>query len=104
MKKLLLCLALLCALTSYAFAQKTKTFLGDMVVGEVVSSDQATREITIKYPGENGPESFSGFLVEGYKQKLSDGSQREFLMSYLTPGMRVRLLYKNAEQNVGGQK
>ena len=94
----------LCALTSYAFAQKKKSFLGQTVTGEIVSADQATREITIKYPGENGPEVFSGFLVEGYKKKLSDGSQREIMMSDLPPGMRVTVLYKDAEQKVGGQK
>lgn len=104
MKRLLLLVAVVCTLTSYGFAQQRKTFLGQTITGEIVSTNQATREITIEYPGEKGPETFTGVLVEGYKKKLSDGSQREIMMSDLPPGMRVMVLYKNAEQKVGDQK
>jgi hypothetical protein len=104
MKKVLLCTLVLCTLTSYAFAQMRQTMIGRTVTGEIVSTDQTTREITIKYPGEKGPEMFTGFLVEGYKKKLKDGSQREIMMSDLPAGMRVMMLYKDAEQKVGGKK
>jgi len=104
MKKILLCTLMICELATCASAQMGKSFLGRTVKGEIVSADQATREITIKYPGEKGPEVFSGFLVEGYKKKLPDGSQREIMMSDLPPGMRVMALYKDAEQKVGGKK
>ena len=104
MKKILPCTLVVCVVSSYAPAQMRKSMLGRTVTGEIVSADQATREITIKYPGEKGPEVFSGFLVEGYKKKLSDGSQREIMMSDLPPGMRVMVLYKDAEQKVDGKK
>ncbi|HKV35305.1 MAG TPA: hypothetical protein VJP89_13300 [Pyrinomonadaceae bacterium] len=102
--KTLLTIVILFGLTGSVAAQKMDTLFGDFVIGEVTAADEATREITIKYPGKAGPEVFTGFLTDGYKLKLKDGSQRELMMNEITPGIRVRAFYKNDKQYVGGQK
>lgn len=92
--KTLLTIVILLGLTGSVAAQKMDTMFGDFVIGEVTAANEATREITIKYPGKGGPEIFSGFLVEGYKLRLKDGNERELMMNEITPGIRVRAFYK----------
>ena len=104
MKTLLLLAVVLCGLSGSVAAQMKKTIVGEFVIGEVTAANETTREITIKYPGKTGPEIFGGFLVEGYKLRLKDGSQRELMMNEITPGIRVRAFYKNDKEYVGGQK
>ena len=65
-KALLLTVVILGAIGS-SVAQKKSTLMGDIVIGELAARDEATREVTIKYPGKEGPEIFSGILAEGYK-------------------------------------
>ena len=67
MKALLLTALLLGGAIVPIVAQKKSTLSGDIVIGELTGKDEATREITIKYPGKEGPEIFSGILAEGYK-------------------------------------
>jgi hypothetical protein len=57
--------------------------MGDIVIGELTARDEVTREVTIKYPGKEGPEIFSGILVDGYKVKMGD-----VRTAILTPGPR----------------
>jgi|ERR1700754_1315041 len=105
MKTLLLLTVILCSLSGSVAAQMKKTIIGDIVIGEVTGANETTREITIKYPGKTGPEVFSGFLTDGYKIRLKDGSQRELKIDEITPGIRVRAFYKSGkEEYVGGQK
>lgn len=104
MKTLLLLTVVLFGLSGSVSAQMKKTILGELVVGEVTGANEATREITLKYPGTAGPEVFSGFLIDGYKIRLKDGSKRELKINEITPGMRVRAFYKSDKQYVGGQK
>lgn len=99
MKTVLLTAVIFFGLTSLVVAQKKDTIMGDMVIGEVVSIDVATREITIKYPGKQGTEIFSGILAEGDKFKIKDISVDE-----ITPGIRVRAFYKSDHVEVSGQK
>lgn len=102
--KTLLTVVILFGLIGSVAAQKKSSFAGDLVIGEVTGTNDATREITIKYPGKAGPEVFSGFLIDGYKIKLPDGSWRELAFNEITPGIRVRAFYKSATENVSGQK
>lgn len=82
-----------------------KTIIGDIVIGEVTGTNEGTREITIKYPGKAGSEIFTGFLTDGFKIRLKDGSQRELKIDEIKPGIRVRAFYKSGkEEYVGGQK
>lgn len=104
MKTLLSIAMVLLGLLGSVAAQKLDTFYGDFVIGEVTGANEATREITIKYPGKAGPEVFSGFLIDGYKLKLKDGSQRELKINEITPGIRVRAFFKNDKEYVSGQK
>ena len=77
MKTILITAAILCGLAGSVVAQKRDTFLGTMVIGEVAGAAQDTREITIKYPGKEGTETFTGILADNYKLKLKDGSVLE---------------------------
>ena len=101
MKALLLTAIILAAIGSNV-AQKKSTFMGDIVVGELTGKDEATREITIKYPGKEGPEIFSGILADDYKLKTQDG--RVWQLSEIVPGMHIRVFYKAAHEKVSGQE
>lgn len=89
---------------SLAPAQKRSTILGDAWTGEVVSTDDGTREITIKFEEKGKTGTFTGALVEGYKVKTEDGGEREFRVSEIPAGMRVRVFPKTREQIVAGRK
>ena len=73
MKALLLTVLLLGGAIVPTMAQKKSTPFGDIVIGELTGNDEATREITIKYPGKEGPEIFSGILADGYRLTSEDG-------------------------------
>src|ERR1700752_4799446 len=104
MKNLLFIAVVVGGLISPVVAQKKSTLLGDMVIGEVTARNEATREITITYPGKEGAEVFSGFLIDGYMLRVDKVVRRELMMNEITPGIRVRVFYKSDNENVGGQK
>lgn len=87
-----------------AFSQKRSAIWGDMVIGHVVRTDEASREITLEYPGKDGTETFVAALKEGYQVKMQDGIAHELKLSELTPGTRIRAYYKKITKEVGGQK
>lgn len=102
--KTLLAVVILCGLIGPVVAQKKETLFGKFVIGEVTGANETTREITIKYSGKAGPEVFSGLLIDGYKLKQKDGSQRELKFDEITPGLRVRVFYKDDKEYISGQK
>ena len=104
MKALLLTFVVMCVAISSVVAQKKNTLMGDIVIGELTGKDEATREITLKYPGKEGTEIFSGFLVDGYKLRLGEGSLRDLTLSELVPGMHIRVFYKTGNAKVSGQE
>jgi hypothetical protein len=87
---------------SLSFAQKTTTVLGDSWIGEVVATNNSTREITIKFEGKS--KTFTGAVVEGYQVKMKDGSSHELKVSEIPIGTRIRVFSKTKEQDVGGRK
>jgi len=101
MKALLLTALLLGGAIVPIVAQKKSTLSGDIVIGELTGKDEATREITIRYPGKEGPEIFSGILAEGYKFGSEDG--RVWQLSEIVPGMHIRVFYKSSNEKVSGQ-
>lgn len=103
MKALLLTAIILGGAIGSNVAQKKSTFIGDIVVGQLTGRDEATREITVKYPGKEGPEIFSGILVDGYKLKM-DASRSDLKLSEIVPGMHIRVWYKTGREKVSGQK
>lgn len=101
MKALLLTALILGAAIVPTMAQKKGTLVGDIVIGELTGKDEATREITIKYPGKEGPEIFSGILADDYKLKSEDG--RVWQLSEIVPGMHIRVFYKSINEKVSAQ-
>jgi hypothetical protein len=102
MKALLLTAVIVGGAIVPTVAQKKSTLLGDIVIGELTGKDEATREITIKYPGKEGPEIFSGVLAHDYKLKSQDG--RVWQLSEIVPGMHIRVFYKTRHEKVSGQE
>lgn len=92
--KTLITAIILCGLAGSVVAQKKKMFLGTMLIGEVVGTAPDTREITIKYPGKEGPETFVGIVADTYKLNVNE----------ITPGVRVKVIYKTKHEKVGGQE
>jgi hypothetical protein len=104
MKVLLLMVVLLGVLISTGVAQKKSTIMGDIVIGELTGMDEATHEITIKYPGKEGTEIFSGILVDGYKLRREDGRPGNVEFNEILPGMHIRVFYKSGQVKVNGQE
>src|SRR5690242_11782475 len=106
MKNALLVMMATLSLASPQYAQKRETIFGKTFAGEVVSSNETTREITIAHTDKdkNKTETFVGVLQPGYQQKWRDGTQRELQMSDIKPGIRVKVLYKEKSDNVAGKK
>jgi len=104
MKALLLTAMILSAAVSPTLAQKKSTWLGDLVIGELTRKDEATREITIKYPGKEGPELFTGILSDATKLRAEDGTRRDMTLSEFVPGMHIRVFYKSGREKVNGQE
>ncbi len=106
MRKLLFVTLLMFIVAASAYAQKVKTFLGDVCKGVVVSTNETTREITINYPDlkTKKTETFVGVLEDGYKQRLRDGTFRELKVSELKPDTRIRVFFKEKTEDVAGQK
>jgi len=80
------------------------TILGDAWTGEVVATNDSTREITIRYEDKGKTETFVGVLDEGYKVKMKDGSSHELKVSEIPVGTRIRVFSKTKEQEVGRRK
>jgi hypothetical protein len=99
MKALLLTAVIWGVAISPLMAQKKSTVFGDLMIGELTGKDEATREITIKFPGKEGPEIFSGILADGYKLKVGDGSNRDLTLNDFVPGMHIRAFYKSGKIN-----
>lgn len=104
MKALLLTAVVLCGATSSVVAQKKSTVVGDIVIGELTGKDEATREITVKYPGKEGPQIFSGFLVDDSKLRMGEGGLFDLQLNEIVPGLHVRVFYKDGHEKVSGQK
>ncbi|HEV7842555.1 MAG TPA: hypothetical protein VGO69_02610 [Pyrinomonadaceae bacterium] len=104
MRRILLAGLMAFVLVSFVGAQKRSTFLGDAWIGEVVATNDATRELTLSYTDKGKTETFAGILEEGYKITLKDGSLHELKVSEITPGRRIRVFYKTKQQDVGGRK
>jgi hypothetical protein len=104
MRRLLLLALITFVCARPGFAQKISTVLGDAWIGEVVSTDEGTREIVIRSPGKGGTETFAGTLEEGSKLKERGGGLHELKVSEIPVGTRVRVFYRTKQQDVGGRK
>lgn len=94
MRRMLLVVLVATLLANAVNGQKQTTPFGDAWTGEVVATNDATREITLRHSDKNKTETFSGVLEAGYKVKMKDGSLREPKVSEIPPGTRIRVFYK----------
>jgi hypothetical protein len=104
MKRIPLSLLALIICCNLASAQKGKFFGADTWTGEVVSADEGTREITLRFEDQSKTETFTGVLVDDYKVTLKDGTSRALKVSEIPAGMRIRVIYKTKGQDVGGRR
>ena len=103
MRQTLFTLLAVLLLTTFVYAQKRTTILGDAWRGMVESTNEATREITIVNPDKK-TEKFVGVLKDGYQVTLKDGTSRELKVSELKPGLNVRVFYKSKTIDVAGRE
>ena len=68
-------------------------FNGDTWTGNIVATDDGTREMTLVYNGKDGTETFVGVLQSGYKIKLKDGTQLDVKPSMFRTGTHVTVYY-----------
>ena len=79
-------------------------YMGDTWTGEVTSTDDARREITLSYRKGQKTETFVGVLQDGYKVKMKDGSVRELKVSEIPPGTGMTVYYMAAERKEAEKK
>jgi hypothetical protein len=79
-------------------------YSGDTWSGEVTSTNDETREITLTYTKGSKTESFTGVLQQGYKVKLKDGTSHELKASEVSKGTRLMIFYVPKIRKDGDKK
>ena len=79
---------------------------GDTFSGEVVSVDDSTREVSMRYVDtkHGKAENFVGVINEGYTLKLKDGTTHELKPSNLRVGGHFKVYYTTETRKVNGKK
>jgi hypothetical protein len=79
-------------------------YAGDTWTGEVVSTDDVTREINFTYSSKKKSETFTGVLIDNFKLKMKDGSLKELKPSDIPKGTRITVFYQAKTRKVNGNK
>ncbi len=79
-------------------------YAGDTWSGEVTSTNDDTREITLTYTKGSKTETFTGVLQEGYKVKLKDGTSHELKASEVLKGTHLMIFYMPKTKKDGDKK
>lgn len=80
-------------------------YAGDTWTGDVVSTSDATREITLTYSKGNTAVIFTGVLIDNYRIKSQqDGSMIELKPSDIPKGARIIVFYQAKTKKVNGNK
>jgi len=79
-------------------------YSGDTWTGEVVSTDDKTREITITSITGKKSETFTGVLRDNYQVKMKDGSSKELKPSDIPKGAHIVVFYQPKTRKVDGNK
>jgi hypothetical protein len=80
-------------------------YAGDTWSGEVVSSSDTTREITLTYTNGKKSETFTGVLIDNYRVKSQqDGSMIELKPSDIPKGARIIVFYQAKTKKANGNK
>ena len=111
MKRFAFSFCLVLVLMPQAFAQHGTApsdyyppgYSGDTWSGEVTSTNDETREITLTYTKGSKTETFTGVLQEGYKVKLKDGTSHE-LKAEVSKGTHVMIFYTPKTRKDGDKK
>lgn len=101
MNKLALILILIVCFSAGIRAQKgtaepdyyPQGFNGETWTGEVTSTDDGKREITLTYKKKDKEETFVGILEEGYSVKMKDGTMHQLKVSDIPDGTRIKVYY-----------
>jgi hypothetical protein len=76
----------------------------DTWTGEVVPTNDTTREITLTYTNGKKSETFTGVLKDKFQVKMKDGSMKELNPSGIPMGARITVFYQAKTRKVGGNK
>ena len=76
----------------------------DTWTGEVVSTDDVTREIILTYTNGKKSETFTGFLKDNFQVNMKDGSLKERKPSGIPKGARITVFYQAKTRKVNGSK
>ena len=79
-------------------------YSGDTWTGEVVSTSDTTREITLSYTNGKKSEIFTGVLKDNFQVKMKDGSMKELNPSGIPKGARITVFYQAKTKKVDGNK
>ena len=79
-------------------------YAGDTWTGEVVSTDDTTREITLSYKTEKKSETFTGVLIDNFHVKMKDGSTKELKPSEIPKAARIIVYYQPKTKKIDGKK
>lgn len=79
-------------------------FVGNIWTGEVVATNDETREITLVYRKGEKEETFTGVLRDGYKVKVKGGKEHVLKPSGLSQGRRITVYYIPKTKKEGGKK
>lgn len=79
-------------------------YAGDTWTGEVVSTDDTTRELTLLYSGEKKSEASTGVLKDNFQVKMKDGSMKELKPSGIPKGARITVFCQAKTKKVNGNK
>lgn len=79
-------------------------YAGDTWTGEIVSTDDTTREITLVYKSEKKSETFTAVLKDNFQVKMKDGSMKELKPSGISKRARITVFYQAKTKKVNGNK
>jgi hypothetical protein len=79
-------------------------FVGDTWTGVVSSTNDGTREITLRYTKGDKTQTFTGVLQDGYGVKASDGTSHVLKVSEIPRGTKLKVYYMPKEHKVEGRK
>jgi VWFA-related protein len=76
----------------------------DSWAGEVATTDDAARTITLTFMDGRETETFTGTLRKNFKVKMSDGTTQELKPSQLAPGRWITVFYIEKRITIEGKK
>jgi hypothetical protein len=76
----------------------------DSWAGEIATTDDAARTITLTFTKGNETETFTGILRKGFKVRMSDGTIQGLKPSQLAQGRWITVYYTEKKITIDGKK